>query len=47
MKEENKKKTMFTVFPRKAPATALAPSAPIPFRSRLSVVSVYERKVKM
>ena len=38
---------MFTVFPRKAAATALAPSGPISFARRLNVMSVYERKVKM
>ena len=47
MKEQDKEKKMFTVFPRKASASALPPSARIELRSRLSVVSVYERKVKM
>ena len=47
MKEKDKEKKMFTIFPRKASASALAPSALIELPSRWSVVSVYERKVKM
>ena len=46
MKEKDEEKKMFTVLSRKASASAFAPAAPIPFLSRLSVVSVYERKVK-
>ena len=47
MKEKDKEKKLFTVFPRIASASAWAPSAPISFSPRLNVVSVYERKVKM
>ena len=47
MKEKDKEKKVFTVFPRKATASALTPSASISLASRLSVVSVYESKVKM
>ena len=47
MKEKDKEKKIFTVLSPKASATALAPSALIKLRSRLNVVSVYERKVKM
>ena len=47
MKEQDKEKKVFTVFPRKASASAFAPFAPIELPSRLSVVSVYERKVKI
>ena len=47
MKEKDKEKKMFTVFPRKAAASASAPSMSTSFSPRFSVVSVYERKVKM
>ena len=47
MKNKDNEKKMFTVFSRKASASALAPSAPIELSLRFSVVSVYERKVKM
>ena len=47
MKKKDKEKKMFTMFSRKAAASALAPSGPISFSRRLNVVSVYERKVKM
>ena len=46
MKAKDEKKKMFTLLSRKASASAFAPSPPIPLSSRLSVVSVYERKVK-
>jgi hypothetical protein len=38
---------MFTLFSRKASASAFAPSAPILLRRRFSMVSVYKKKVKM
>jgi hypothetical protein len=47
MKEKDEEKKMFTSFSRKASASCLAPSAPIPFRARLSVMIVFERKVKI
>ena len=47
MKQKDKEKKMLTMFSRKASASALAPPAPIELPSRLSVVSVYERKVKI
>ena len=46
-KKDKEKKKMFTMFSRKASASAWAPSAAISFSPRLSVVSVYERKVKI
>jgi hypothetical protein len=46
-KEKDSEKKMFTLFSRKASASCLTPSAPISFSARLSVVSVYERKVKI
>ena len=46
MKEKDEEKKMFTLLSRKASASAFAPSSPILFSCRLSVVSVYERKVK-
>ena len=47
MKQKDKEKRIFTVFSRKASASALASSAPIELPSRLSVGSAYERKVQM
>jgi hypothetical protein len=38
---------MFTSFSRKALASAFAPSGPILLCSRLTVVSVYDRKLKI
>ena len=46
MKEKDEEKKMFTLLSRKASASAFAPSSPILFHPRWSVVSVYERKVK-
>ncbi len=45
--EKEKEKKMFTLLSRKALVSCLAPSSPILFPSRSSVVSVYERKVQM
>jgi hypothetical protein len=47
MNKKEKEKKISTFFSRKAPASAFAPSCPIPFDRRLSVVSVYERKLKI
>jgi hypothetical protein len=38
---------MFTLFSRKASASAFTPSAPVSFTARLSIMSVYERKLKL
>jgi hypothetical protein len=38
---------MFTLFSRKAAASAFAPLGPILLCSRLTVVSVYDRKLKI
>jgi hypothetical protein len=45
--EEDKELNMFTLFSPKPMASALAPSSPILFPSKLSVVSIYEREVKL
>jgi hypothetical protein len=47
MKGRYKEKKTFTLLSRKASASALAPSAPILLRSRLTLVSVLNRGVEM
>ena len=44
MKKKDKEKEMFTVFPRKASASAWAPSGRMRFRMRLRVVRVCKGK---
>jgi hypothetical protein len=45
--KKHKEKKIFTLVSRKATANAFAPSSPISFNPRFSVVSVYERKLKI
>jgi hypothetical protein len=45
--ERIKKNKMFTLFSRKASASALAPAKSISLPARLSLLSVYERIVKI